>query len=575
MLRRMSEAALLLAALSALAVAYPGIGGGRGLFRVQDALVEPEAGVTLSFDALARNAEFSPEEKGWVADVAIPQLNYAPLATEYFGLELFGSWGGQFQYPASPAADEFVWGFHDLKAGGKLSVPLLPVVKLGGVASYTFRGRTSSTSSRNPDWLVLDPDALPYDSSSPLAWSGLLKLRVQDLLPASPNLLFNYGQVAGETRYGAAIELQGLNFAVFVEALSRQTAASADILNTENGHIQVTPGVAIGDPAATFVKAGYAFSFGSDSVGREWPDEILLGFGVATPLGRHYPPQYGRIAGTVVDAVTGAPLTAFITFPDHPRMRKMQTNPRTGGFRVRKILAGVVRMAVSADGYEPQVAGVEVHGNRRARATIRLAPPVPAEPVSGRVSDRKTGEPLAATIKFPETLIATDSLAGTYQLSLRPGAYPVVVECGDYFAQTATIVVERGRPTVRDFGLVKEGMVITLRGVYFDFDKADIRPESKDNLEYAATILKENPSIKVEIQGHTDSVGTDEYNLKLSDRRAAAVVNNLVKTAGIDSLRLTAKGYGESKPVAPNKTEEGRARNRRVEFVILKRSDQE
>ncbi|MBN2537506.1 OmpA family protein, partial [candidate division WOR-3 bacterium] len=125
-------------------------------------------------------------------------------------------------------------------------------------------------------------------------------------------------------------------------------------------------------------------------------------------------------------------------------------------------------------------------------------------------------------------------------------------------------------PLVRDFGLVKEGMTITLRNVYFDFDKATIRPESRPALEKAAQIMKENPGIEVEIQGHTDAIGSSAYNMTLSRRRAQAVVNYLVIQFTIARDRFDAIGYGETKPVASNDTEEGRQLNRRVEFVIMR-----
>jgi outer membrane protein OmpA-like peptidoglycan-associated protein len=112
-------------------------------------------------------------------------------------------------------------------------------------------------------------------------------------------------------------------------------------------------------------------------------------------------------------------------------------------------------------------------------------------------------------------------------------------------------------------------MSITLRGIYFDFDQATIKPESKPALEAAARMLNENPTINVEIQGHTDSKGSDSYNLSLSDRRAASVVAYLVQNLGIDMSRLTSRGYGESMPIATNDTDAGRALNRRVEFKIL------
>ncbi|MBM4246488.1 MAG: OmpA family protein [Deltaproteobacteria bacterium] len=107
---------------------------------------------------------------------------------------------------------------------------------------------------------------------------------------------------------------------------------------------------------------------------------------------------------------------------------------------------------------------------------------------------------------------------------------------------------------------------IVLRGVNFDFDKATLQPQGKPILEEAAKILKENPSINVEVRGFTDSVGSKDYNLRLSDRRAATVKNFLV-SQGVPASRLTTKGFGMADPVASNDTADGRAQNRRVELV--------
>jgi outer membrane protein OmpA-like peptidoglycan-associated protein len=104
---------------------------------------------------------------------------------------------------------------------------------------------------------------------------------------------------------------------------------------------------------------------------------------------------------------------------------------------------------------------------------------------------------------------------------------------------------------------------IVLRGINFDFDKAVIKPEAEGVLDAAVEVLKENPDVHVTVKGYTDSIGTDEYNMKLSDRRANAVKNYLA-SHGIDASRLSAEGFGEKDPVADNKTKDGRAQNRRV-----------
>jgi len=109
---------------------------------------------------------------------------------------------------------------------------------------------------------------------------------------------------------------------------------------------------------------------------------------------------------------------------------------------------------------------------------------------------------------------------------------------------------------------------LVLRGVNFDFNKSDIRPDSRPVLDEAAEILRANPSVRISIEGHTDAIGSDAYNEQLSVRRAEAVFRYLVNR-GVAPERLEVVGYGESRPIADNATEEGRAQNRRVELHIL------
>jgi OOP family OmpA-OmpF porin len=110
---------------------------------------------------------------------------------------------------------------------------------------------------------------------------------------------------------------------------------------------------------------------------------------------------------------------------------------------------------------------------------------------------------------------------------------------------------------------------IVLRGVQFNFDKANIRPSAEVILDEAVRVLKENRDLRVEIAGHTDSVGPEAYNQGLSQRRANAV-HDYLASGGIKSSRLSWTGYGESQPVADNASDEGRAQNRRVELNVLR-----
>ena len=110
---------------------------------------------------------------------------------------------------------------------------------------------------------------------------------------------------------------------------------------------------------------------------------------------------------------------------------------------------------------------------------------------------------------------------------------------------------------------------LVLEGVNFDFDKATLRQDDMGDLDNDVATLKSWGDVDIEVAGHTDSMGSDAYNMKLSQQRAEAVRNFLI-SRGVAENRLTAKGYGESQPVADNATEEGRFKNRRVELIPQK-----
>lgn len=116
---------------------------------------------------------------------------------------------------------------------------------------------------------------------------------------------------------------------------------------------------------------------------------------------------------------------------------------------------------------------------------------------------------------------------------------------------------------------LEPGKAILLKNIYFEFDKDELMPRSFVELNKLLKIMRENPKLSIEIDGHTDSLGDDNYNLNLSRRRAESVVKFLTENK-ISQSRLSARGAGERQPIASNETDEGRAQNRRVEFVVLK-----
>lgn len=111
------------------------------------------------------------------------------------------------------------------------------------------------------------------------------------------------------------------------------------------------------------------------------------------------------------------------------------------------------------------------------------------------------------------------------------------------------------------------GLIVSLQNILFDFDQAVLRPEVEEALSKIADVLARYPDIKFYVEGHTDNLGSDDYNLDLSRRRAQAVANFLGEH-GVASERMEIAGYGETQPKADNETEEGRQLNRRVDLVI-------
>jgi outer membrane protein OmpA-like peptidoglycan-associated protein len=124
-----------------------------------------------------------------------------------------------------------------------------------------------------------------------------------------------------------------------------------------------------------------------------------------------------------------------------------------------------------------------------------------------------------------------------------------------------------GAPDMRN-KLITEGKLVTY-GIYFDSGSDKIKPESAGTMKEIANVLKENPTVNIKILGHTDSDGDDAKNLDLSKRRAVSVKNALSAEYGIEATRIQTDGKGETEPIAPNSTSDGKAKNRRVELLKL------
>jgi outer membrane protein OmpA-like peptidoglycan-associated protein len=182
---------------------------------------------------------------------------------------------------------------------------------------------------------------------------------------------------------------------------------------------------------------------------------------------------------------------------------------------------------------------------------------------------------------FPE--ISNSLLTAAYRDALTKGGWVIVQEGSAviraHYTQKGRNISAMVSPipggyaiNVADAGLVDLGANlakachVALYGVLFDFNKSTLQPSSDAALQPAANLMVADKTLKLEVQGHTDNVGNDAYNQTLSDARATAVVTWLTQH-GVSADRLTAKGYGKTKPVADNGSDEGRAKNRRVEIA--------
>ena len=188
--------------------------------------------------------------------------------------------------------------------------------------------------------------------------------------------------------------------------------------------------------------------------------------------------------------------------------------------------------------------------------------PVEAEII---LTDNSTGEELAT--------FTSNSATGKYLVSLPSGKnYGIAVNADGYLFHSENFDIPNAaayQEIEKDIYLkkVEVGKEIVLRNIFFDFNKATLRPESKSELERLATLMRENPTLKIEISGHTDNIGSAAYNKTLSEQRAKSVVDYLIKV-DISADRMTYVGSGFDKPIASNATDEGRQLNRRTEFKI-------
>jgi outer membrane protein OmpA-like peptidoglycan-associated protein/Tol biopolymer transport system component len=231
---------------------------------------------------------------------------------------------------------------------------------------------------------------------------------------------------------------------------------------------------------------------------------------------------------------------------------------------------------------------VYLASSREGNDDIFVAPlPANLRPASvalltGTIIDKRTGKPIDAKIiiedletGLPIFTAASNATSGNFATVLQTGRdYGISISSPGYIFHSQRYTIP-AHSTYTEFAekfeldQLRQGSSFIVNNIFFDYDQAVLRPESRPELERAVALLKEYPTIRVTIDGHTDNIGSTSYNQKLSMQRAEAVRDYLITQGGIDSTRLEVRGFGFSKPVAPNQTDQGRQQNRRTEFTVL------
>lgn len=227
---------------------------------------------------------------------------------------------------------------------------------------------------------------------------------------------------------------------------------------------------------------------------------------------------------------------------------------------------------------------IDTKKDTEKKEEIPVLAPTPTILLSGVVKDQKTGKPAEAKIIYEdldsgEELGVADSnpLTGEYKISLPYGnRYAIRAEAKDFIpvSKNIDLTIQGSFKEIKDLDLsiapIQTGVTVQLYNIFFKFGQATLEPESFFELDRMIAVMSQNPTMAIEVQGHTDNVGSAEANLRLSQQRADAVRDYFViKKIAMD--RVKSVGFGEAKPIASNATTEGQAKNRRVEFEIKRK----
>ena len=299
-----------------------------------------------------------------------------------------------------------------------------------------------------------------------------------------------------------------------------------------------------------------------------------------------YLPRKYTVQLNFTDATTKAPLSATVVCVDRQSNKTMESIVINNGQSslTTTYADRIYIFSITKKGYKPVVDTINLKRiitEDKITKVIELISEGGSTPVtqilSGNIFIKATQIPIAATISFynntNKTLVKKieGTPDGTYSITLPVGSYHIQIEKEGYVNENVTLEVVAGSQNqVTNFELtpIIVGETLSLPNVYFARGGVDLLESSNESLDQLYTLLNDNPTMRIELLGYTDNQGDARLNVILSEKRVAAIKEYLV-AKGIAENRITGKGYGGSKPIASNATEETRQLNRRVEFKIV------
>lgn len=290
-----------------------------------------------------------------------------------------------------------------------------------------------------------------------------------------------------------------------------------------------------------------------------------------------------NLNGIVVNEKTAQPLQSKVTVAVRNGKPIVIKTGVTGKFEIRIPETDQYSVSVAADNFLPRELTFSLpalRGDTTVSHQIALAPVAKKMVLAGATYNQKTKHAIPVNLQVIHTQdrnlsyqIRTGDNGQFRQELQKPGWYYLNGSAEGFLNATDSIWAsdDTEEPLIKDLYLqpLEVGVTVRLKHIFFDFNKVTLKPESFIELNEVAGFLRRNPSVAIEIGGHTDNKGADDYNRNLSQGRSQSVVAYLV-SQGISVKRLSAKGYGEAKPIDSNETDAGRANNRRVEFTVVK-----